>query len=462
MICEDDVRTIVDEAEIVLNLSFNRLLAFKHARNDLNDAIVNFQPELANCLYNLMQFYHRIKAEEKTLIGSKSQYSPEEFRLIMCEQGKYAKAIKSVIELGKTLGDAFAWFFYRDNFSEIGKHLEHEPIGLFASGIGGRGEVEFIKRTQNLDGLFVLYHGITTMLRVGDFSLYEFDTGIVGVGELKTWLEETGALRVEAHITSKRDLKTNQATTGTEYNRQFLFSPTNTVERLNKQLSTQSELFVRSAVTQKTSTVTQFEYNLIDQVATEPYISMNSDNTLLLVGAKSRIGSLYQRLTIKGEDEDGIPKELSEVATRMIVPNSEYNQFVISRIDTQMGHSRIPVFWWDIDDEICRRIYFHNIEIATAFNPAKLLQHFVDKGYYVVDPPNHRCVTLKREKDNIRSGIGNVEQFYSLVSHSLVNTQYIIETIEAVLNDAKDGKYGSNAKIDIDIQLHNFGGPPEE
>ena len=60
--------------------------------------------------------------------------------------------------------------------------------------------LEFIKNNQTIDGLFVVYHGITDMLRVGDFSLYANGIGIVGVGELKSQ-REGDHISVTANIT---------------------------------------------------------------------------------------------------------------------------------------------------------------------------------------------------------------------------------------------------------------------
>ena len=93
------------------------------------------------------------------------------------------------------------------NRPELDMHFEHPSTGLFVAGIGGKGEIEFIKNNQNLDGLFVVYHGITDMLRVGDFSLYANGMGIVGVGELKSQ-RKGDCISITANITSKVNIKT--------------------------------------------------------------------------------------------------------------------------------------------------------------------------------------------------------------------------------------------------------------
>ena len=76
--------------------------------------------------------------------------------------------------------------FYRDSIEELEKHYEHSDNGLFVSGIGGIGEIEFIKANPTINGYLVLYHSITNMLRIGDFSLCSLTGKMVGIGEIKS------------------------------------------------------------------------------------------------------------------------------------------------------------------------------------------------------------------------------------------------------------------------------------
>src|SRR5207244_7189664 len=66
-------------------------------------------------------------------------------------------------------------------------------------GIGGRGELEFIKHVR-LPGFLTIYHGITTLPRIGDVSFFNPVTGrISAIGELKSKLAEPGTLIVRIH-----------------------------------------------------------------------------------------------------------------------------------------------------------------------------------------------------------------------------------------------------------------------
>ena len=83
------------------------------------------------------------------------------------------------------------------------KHLEHPAIRHFPTGIGGRGEVEFIRQAR-AEKHFLLHHGITTFLRIGDISFVDLRRRTVsGLGELKSHGTQPGHVYVTLHAISK-------------------------------------------------------------------------------------------------------------------------------------------------------------------------------------------------------------------------------------------------------------------
>lgn len=145
IITKEFVKEKISSAETTLDECFEMLLDFKHGRGDLGDILANFQPKLAECLYQLMQFYHELQKEKKHLISQKEKYSKQEFSTMMANNASFSKVVSQTIEIGKNLGDAYVWFFFRDNRSELDKHFQHNTTGLYVGGIGGLGELEFIK-----------------------------------------------------------------------------------------------------------------------------------------------------------------------------------------------------------------------------------------------------------------------------------------------------------------------------
>lgn len=96
-ISEETVKNRVESAEVVLDRCFSMLLDIKHANESLGNAITEFQPTLADCLFNLMEFYHELNAEKRTLISEKTTYLPDDFALRMQTNAKYMKVIRECI-----------------------------------------------------------------------------------------------------------------------------------------------------------------------------------------------------------------------------------------------------------------------------------------------------------------------------------------------------------------------------
>ena len=118
LISKEVVKEKIDRAEKMLDECFGFLMDLKHVRDDLVPAITEFQPRLADCLHILMRFYQELQTEKKELISKKKEYDDAKFREIMKINAAYSKVVRTTIEIGKSLGDAFAWFFYQDNRSE--------------------------------------------------------------------------------------------------------------------------------------------------------------------------------------------------------------------------------------------------------------------------------------------------------------------------------------------------------
>ena len=460
LITKEQVNTIIDTAEETLNKCFNMLMDIKHASNALGDALMNFQPSLSDCLYEMMGVYQELQAEKNFIISQKSMWEPAVFKDAITTNAKHLKVIKETITIGKTLGDAFAWFFYSKNRQELDMHFEHPSTGLFVAGVGGKGEIEFIKNNQNLDGLFVVYHGITEMLRVGDFSLYANGIGIVGIGELKSQ-REGNRISVTANITSKVNIKTPAEAVSSELSfdeRMKLLQKS--FPSLPKQIEAQDKLMKVKESEYSSNFYVDYEYEVVNSLSRESPLALNADNSLLLCATWRKHASLYDVLF--NDDHVDVPEGLSNFALELMKPESPYNEAIISEIDTRMFFPRMPIFWWKISDELCRDIYFKRVSISTAFNPAKLLRLFTDKGFQVVSigkPPN---IKLEKTADGKRMEFGSLQMYMDLIHHSLMRTDAVFAIAQRVIDDFESGKIPLGTKIDMHIHLNSFGSIPEE
>lgn len=458
LIEKEDVKKVIDEADGILSDCFEMLAAFRHAKENSGRVLQDFQPKLAECLYNLMQFYHDLQAEKKQLISLKKEYDKDKFSQLMSTNADYIKVVNKAIVVGKNLGDAFAWFFFLENRSELDKHFSHEPTGLYVSGIGGLGELEFVKNVKQIDGLYVIYHGITSMLRIGDFSLYDLDHGIVGVGELKT-SRDGDKLTVNASITAKtpiRDINFNNYTSNIDFE-SHLNELQKSFPTIKKQVSMHSELMNIKSAEHSDDFLTTYEYELIDQLSKERPISINSDNSLLLYAQWSQYDDLFSALNEKESQEP--PQELYQRAQELIFPLSEHNRFIVSSLNTQVTLLSIPLLWWDIEEKACKALYFNKMVILTIFNPAKLLQCFIDDGFTVSGEGELDKTEIQKIQGNHRIAIGNFESLCYLIIHSLMKTETVYECQKKLTTAMELGEITLNSKIEMQIHLNSFGKP---
>ena len=460
LISMETVKEKIDTAEETLHKCFSMLMDIKNATDALGDAIMDFQPLLSDCLYELMGFYQKLQAEKDYIISQKSTWDQATFKNSITTNAKYLKVVKEIITIGKTLGDAFSWFFYSKNRPELDMHFEHPSTGLFVSGIGGKGEIEFIKNNQNLDGLFVVYHGITDMLRVGDFSLYANGVGIVGVGELKS-KSEGDRISVTANITSKVNIKTPAEAKNSELSfDERIKLQQKSFPSLPKQIEAQDKLMKVKESEHSSNFYADYEYDVVNSLSKESPLVLNSDNSLLLWASWSIRNSLFDILF---EDEHfDTPEGFSDYALELMKPESPYNEAIISEIDTRMFFPRMPILWWKISDELCRDIYFKRVAISTVFNPAKLLHNFTDNGFQVISIGKTHDIKLVKITDGKRMEFGSLQMYMDLINHSMMRTEAVFAIAKRVIDDFESGKIPLGTRIDMHIHLNNFGQMPEE
>ena len=216
MISRADIASLMDEAEGSFRECWRAVsrLRSKEIREGSNDgnlskALLDFQPTLARTLYDLSEMYRKLHQEKVNVVARKVDLTPEWFGHRLALIARYQHAIKAAISLGKRLGDAFALIFYVSAQDHLLEHGDHPRQFLAPPEIGGLGELAFIERVKVVGGHLVLYHGITTFLRVGDVSYINVkERKVAAIGELKTTKVAEGQLniRLDAVASSEEDL----------------------------------------------------------------------------------------------------------------------------------------------------------------------------------------------------------------------------------------------------------------
>lgn len=259
-------------------------------------------------------------------------------------------------------------------------------------------------------------------------------------------------IEVRAYVTSKikMDFKLQNDTPSEPQSAEKSALDSTVVARLKKQLPIHKEALHKRKADAEISKIAHFEYNLIDELEKNDVL-LNDDKSLLLLATRAKSSRLFE--VLNEIDDVVLPECLHSMAEQMILPNSAYNGLIIGAITTNMSYSRKPILWWEIHDDVCRDIYFGKLHISTVFNPAHMIQHYVDKGYSVVDSTDLRQIKLRKIVGNYKTEFGNFEMLFDLISHSLLKADYVIEISDQVISDAENGKFPPNAKIDMITHL---------
>jgi hypothetical protein len=186
---EKEVKEFIDKIEIKFLDLWNTLSYFKGLNlKDTGEKAVNFQSDLANCQFSIDKKFREVRSKKKEVRRSRKSYTKEDYLLFDKQLSNCENALENLIYLGKSLGDAFVWFFFQNDRDILDEHLLHQDEFLMPSGNLGRvGEMGFLQNIKMIDDNLVIYHGITSILRVGDFSLVNLKTHrFTGISELKT------------------------------------------------------------------------------------------------------------------------------------------------------------------------------------------------------------------------------------------------------------------------------------
>lgn len=372
------------------------MLNLKRGANLEEREFINFQTNLAECLYNAMSVYREIFQKERKYIEMKESLDKKDFLEKMQKWKNQKLEMKDVISIGKCIGDSFAYIFYRDSIEELEKHYKHPDNGLFVSGIGGRGEIEFIKENPTIDGYLVVYHSITNMLRIGDFSLCSLDGKVIGTGEIKSeYINDKRVLASSVYMSSKVKLKIDAGEGEEIYGN-------STKEKIQKQLKNQDDLLISdSCDIMKDKRKMNEQHFLIDAACNnEKGIAYNEDINTLIVAIK----------------------------------DSPYNNIRMEQIGKEYKPYRKPIIWWNISDDIILDILFDNRAIFSVVNYATYYECLMEMGFQIEFKENEIVVGKKCGEYIVK--LEGFEMIEDLITHELYTQEDIAEMVSYIVENS--------------------------
>lgn len=422
------------------------------------DDIVSFQTRLYKPIADLEQLYRRIKREEKRLIREKARFKPHWFAKRMATLAAYSKKIRDGLMLGRAIGDGYAWFFYERDPNLIDEHLKLQPQPLLPADLGGAGERIILENVQGIDGKLLLYHGITSILRIGDITFVDLTTMRVAcLGELKTSRIDPKEINISISLIA--GAKDQFPKFPISEKREASIPPTpssaSMQTRFERQKKVMQESVVRARDERAGLTIENqlgFHFRELEDVVKrsrpDAFEYVQAGNGLI-IGAwrlpPTSLGSpppekALRRVATLTED---VPSWAMKILNRGSPWNSISYGGLGGDESLPVRSSELPFFAWPVDPDVLADIGFGRVVVITLFNSGHMIKRLSEKGYVIEVDEQGRLKRAHKEVDGKILELGNYDFFLSLVQWALMTEDSVMsmidETIAATTQVPQDG-----------------------
>ncbi len=449
---EKNIRQFIDLIEPKLEQLWDTLCIFKSGQIEkISEKFINFQSELADCQILINGEFQKVRTNIKSFKTSRNNLSKENFKIGEKQLKDCEQAILHLIYLSKSIGDAYAWFFLQNDKEILNEHLKSPENLLLPSGYLGRlGEIEFIRSNKMIGDNLIIYHGTTSILRIGDISLVNLKTfKLTGIAELKTDSIDGNKLQLRIIAYGKEDRMKQTFShfqEKKESKREDKIKNEEREARLEKQIQTM--LSALKVYSNAQPSVTKNIYNnsylgqlkhLFEYVGKEKMIFSKVDDGLLFIGARLTQEKLSQRLFDNPKNTEKSDNEkLTKHVCSILDPESDKNETMSGsihynkegKINTLMGVK--PIFWSDLPVDCLKQIYFYKLALITIYNPIFFGREMNKRGFHIefVESFNKKCL-VKRigERQMIMENMG---YYFSLIINHLVDEATVLKIMDTI------------------------------
>ncbi len=443
--------------------------------------VLGFQPNLTHCLYELDKLYRQLHQEQQSIIHRKNKVSNEWFTHRLKTINTYKEALRRTIFIGKALGDSFAWAFYNQDRELIDKHLAKEKQFHTPPGIGGLGERAFIESFSFIGNYFVIYHGITNFLRIGDASLIDLsERKVVAIVELKTTNADDEHLETVFTIVGlntqafKREVDTWYKTfplTPPSQNKSFAESPGTTqlnqhqTNRLNKQTKEMDAFFDRVQVG-STEVKTEFHFqdleNLMEQTKKGKVNHCRASKGLTLVGytdTRHKFSSrMLSEVDLKEEEWGKLIKKLQKDIKQAAIPGA-HNNLVVKPIfnlnpNVEAPLGMTPIFWRPVHTHLIRKILFRNVVVISMYNSSYFFNRLQDAGYTVEYSEEEGRYGISKKLEGKKITFFNIHFFLNMIVEQLYPEDAVFKLFKELIEHSNTEERPT--RIDLNIKQQIF------
>ncbi|WP_394664494.1 hypothetical protein [uncultured Sphingomonas sp.] len=445
------------------------------ANSDFAEAVPRFQLRLLDAITALEQVYRRVKQEEKRVISRKPDLDQRWFRQRMVKLAFYTKALAHVLAIGRSIGDGFAWFFYESHRELIEEHRKHQRQPLLPPRIGALGERLTLQNMLVIDGKLMLYHGITTFLRIGDFTLIDLKTfEVAAIGELKSSRPDDEHVQTEVSLVSVNPklLPRIQATKPAEKMPARMSITPAMADRLKRQKKVMFEALEAAAKDREKAApakLSEFHFGALEDIVrrcdTRKFEWVKAGPGFV-IGAV-RIGPSHKRqlsttlLNNAGANAAELAVDAPDWAMKIVCDDRRLNSMMIGTLFGEEGdmiapRGSFPVSLWPLSPEVLADLLLQRVMVITLLNPAHLWIALEAKGYELVTDREGRVTGAKMIEGDLLTELSSLEHYTRMIASFMMTEASILALIEQLMASARGKFDGRPMKVELDMKIKRF------
>ncbi|MDD5302631.1 MAG: hypothetical protein PHS14_05915 [Elusimicrobia bacterium] len=463
-----DICNQIDKAEQAYRLCWDILAEFKASmETGKHLRLMDFQPALAQAIHDLDRTFDAIRREERSLVETKGARNHSQFTARMAELGGFREAIDKAIRIGKGLGDAFAWIFYLGSLEMLPEQISKPAVSHTPPGVGGQGELAFVRFFPRFKHYLPIYHGITSFLRSGDFSLVDVRTlKVAALVELKTAQIAGAKHTFTLNIVGQNKLD--------DLSDGFTFTPDDEItdvtpiikpdipgfnDRLKRQIGTMGSVLKERAADKNIEQHDAYHTQELRELAKESAVASpaykQAGPGLLLIALKMPELKLSERLLDPSAPSDFASKltDLPKKTIALFNATSKFNSLIISQLHVSLPAGATPLFWWPCDQSFLQKIFFHELWVGTVFNPVHFAEKLTSRGFTIKGEGNPNRWSVYKTTGNMKATIEGFHYFLASIQYHLMREDNVIDMIEKVESAAKKARPNTRIALNITHRL---------
>jgi hypothetical protein len=413
--------------------------------------IVGFQIRLYEAIAKLEKAYRITKQEEKRLIREKRRFKPEWFRHRMAKLAIYIGYLNEVLSIARAIGDGYAWFFYERDPQLIDEHLQLQQQKLLPPAQGALGEKLTLERMQGFDEKFLLYHGITTFLRMGDISLIDLEKmRVTCVGELKTTRIDPEHVTVHvSFIAGERTNLPKKFKSVLPPNPEVKAPPLAPAikSNLDRQVKIMHESVGRAREAGKGPVIDgqfEFHHRELEEVVNRShaggfeYIKAGDG---LIIGALRLPRTKTLSASFIGKEVKNLERIASGIeawALKILAPGNEWNSINIGSFggaeNLVTNSFCLPFFAWPVATDVLADIAFGRVIVVTLFNRGHLLNRLNEKGFEIELGPKGQLHRARKKMGEKFMELENYDHFLSMVPQALMTEDAVMSMMDQTID----------------------------